>query len=97
MVITDLDRTARATCGHPSPPHDFPSRADRDTRHRHPGPAGPATRLVDCAVRGTMTVRSRAETDGHVRVVAGRRYYFCCADCAALFDAEPLAYVGSAA
>lgn len=98
MWTTDLDRAARATCGRRSlPPRDLPPRSDPEDRHRHPGPAGPATRLVDCAVRGTMTVRSRAEADGHVRIVAGRRYYFCCADCVELFDAGPLAYVPSAA
>ncbi|SDB99776.1 YHS domain-containing protein [Raineyella antarctica] len=82
---------------------DLTGRSRRDARERAgrragpgapvPGPVGPADRLVTCTIRDSPTVRSRAEADGHVRVRAGRRYYFCCSDCAALFDADPLAYV----
>jgi YHS domain-containing protein len=82
MTIHDLRRTAEA----------FP---DARARDHHLAPVGPADRLVTCAVLGTPTVRSRAEADAHVRVRSGLIYYFCCADCAALFDADPLPYVPS--
>lgn len=58
--------------------------------------AGPGEELVTCAVKGTATVRSRAEASGLVRDVGGERYYFCCAHCAELFDADPDAYTSVA-
>ena len=63
--------------------------------HRHDAVAGPGEELVVCAVRGNMTVRSEAERDGRVRDVDGRRYYFCCAHCVDLFDADPAAYAAT--
>lgn len=109
MSIPDLERAGRACSGVRDREHHhslfereradlgaLPDHPGRDG-YRYPGPAGPADRLVGCAVRGNVTVRSRAEADGHVRVRAGVRYYFCCEDCVLLFDADPLAYVPSAA
>lgn len=60
--------------------------------HHHDAVAGPGDELVVCAVRGNTTTRSQAEADGPVRDHEGQRYYFCCAHCAATFDADPLAY-----
>ncbi|SDL12249.1 hypothetical protein SAMN04488242_0309 [Tessaracoccus oleiagri] len=62
--------------------------------HGHHGTviAGPGDEVVICAVRGNQTLRSTAEDAGLFRDRAGQRYFFCCAHCAELFDADPTAH-----
>lgn len=63
---------------------------------QHDVVAGPGDELVTCAVRGTTTLKSRAEASGLVRNVEGEQYYFCCGHCVELFDADPHAYTRDA-
>lgn len=60
--------------------------------HHHDAVAGPGEELVTCAVRGNLTVKSDAEAAGLARDHEGVTYYFCCAHCAEMFDADPAAY-----
>ncbi|WP_413451244.1 YHS domain-containing protein [Georgenia phoenicis] len=66
------------------------------THDHHGVVAGPGDELVTCAVTGTAQVKSQAEASGLIRDFEGERYYFCCAHCAELFDANPHAYTTAA-
>jgi len=49
--------------------------------------------LVECPVMpGSMVVKADAESAGLFRDHDGQRYWFCCAACGPLFDAEPAKY-----
>lgn len=53
--------------------------------------------LAVCLVMaGTPVVKSVAEAQGLYRDHEGQRYWFCCAACGPLFDADPAIYVDAA-
>ena len=59
-------------------------------------PAG-ATNLVTCPVMpGNQVDPAWAEQRGLFRDYQGSRYWFCCAECGPLFDADPARYAHAA-
>ncbi|MBM7502946.1 hypothetical protein ACFPER_05670 [Agromyces aurantiacus] len=53
--------------------------------------------LAECPVMpGSMVAKADAEAAGLFRDVDGTRYWFCCAACGPLFDADPAKYAVSA-
>lgn len=53
--------------------------------------------VTECLVMpGTPVIKSQAETDGLFRDYQGQRYWFCCAACGPLFDADPDRYANAA-
>jgi magnesium-transporting ATPase (P-type)/YHS domain-containing protein len=64
--------------------------------HHHEPPAG-ATNLVTCPVMpGNQVDPAWAEQRGLFRDYQGSRYWFCCAECGPLFDADPARYAHAA-
>ncbi|AVL96137.1 MULTISPECIES: YHS domain-containing protein [Microbacterium] len=56
-----------------------------------------AEQLAECPVMvGSTVVKADAEAAGLYRDYEGTRYYFCCAACGPLFDADPAKYVTAA-
>jgi YHS domain-containing protein len=50
--------------------------------------------LAECPVmKGSTVVKTQAEAAGLFRDYEGQRYWFCCAACGPLFDADPAKYV----
>lgn len=67
-----------------------------DHDHHHEAPAD-ANDVVVCPVMPGSTVsKSAAEAQGLYRDYEGERYWFCCAACGPLFDADPKKYVKAA-
>ena len=66
--------------------------------HHHEAPAdAPADDVVICLVMPGSTVsKTAAEAQGLYRDYQGERYWFCCAACGPLFDADPEKYVNAA-
>jgi len=64
----------------------------------HAAPADTASDdLAVCLVMaGTPVVKSVAEAQGLYRDHEGDRYWFCCAACGPLFDADPAKYAAVA-
>ncbi|GAB6858025.1 YHS domain-containing protein [Microbacterium xylanilyticum] len=61
-------------------------------QHHHEPPTG-ATNLVTCPVMpGNKVDAAWAEQRGLFRDYDDTRYWFCCADCGPLFDADPARY-----
>ncbi|MGW3510196.1 YHS domain-containing protein [Streptomyces sp. NPDC000994] len=63
-------------------------------------PAQPVTgddHAVCPVMAGTPVVKSVAEAQGLFRDYNGGRYWFCCASCGPLFDADPAKYATAAA
>lgn len=53
--------------------------------------------LAECPVMvGSPVVKADAEAAGLFRDYEGSRYYFCCAACGPLFDADPAKYAAAA-
>ena len=53
--------------------------------------------LAECPVMaGTPVVKNDAEAAGLFRDYEGNRYWFCCAGCGPLFDADPAKYATTA-
>lgn len=53
--------------------------------------------LAECPVMtGSTVVTADAEAAGLFRDFEGTRYYFCCAACGPLFDADPAKYAAAA-
>ncbi|HEX6953498.1 MAG TPA: hypothetical protein VF156_01350 [Agromyces sp.] len=53
--------------------------------------------LVECPVMpGSMVAKADAEAAGLFRDHEGERYWFCCAACGPLFDADPARYAVTA-
>lgn len=53
--------------------------------------------VTECLVMaGTPVIKSDAESAGLYRDYQGQRYWFCCAACGPLFDADPDRYVNAA-
>ena len=74
--------TKSAPSGHDHGPHG----------HQHPAPSGVAG-LVACPVMPSNRVDPAwAEARGLFRDYEGTRYWFWCADCGPLFDADPGSY-----
>jgi YHS domain-containing protein len=44
---------------------------------------------------GTMVVKAEAEAAGLYRDYEGQRYWFCCAACGPLWDADPARYANA--
>lgn len=67
-----------------------------------PNPAQSTTDTSDdasttCPVMpGSPVVKSAAEAQGFFRDHEGQRYWFCCAACGPLFDADPAKYAAVA-
>lgn len=56
-----------------------------------------AAELAECPVMvGSSVVKADAEAAGLYRDYEGTRYYFCCAACGPLFDADPAKYATAA-
>ncbi|WP_182357658.1 YHS domain-containing protein [Tomitella gaofuii] len=59
--------------------------------------ASPATEMAACPVMaGTPVVKAQAEAAGYFCDHNGQRYWFCCAACGPLFDADPDRYANTA-
>ena len=57
----------------------------------------PAADMAECPVMaGTPVVKAEAEAAGLYRDHNGQRYWFCCAACGPLFDADPDRYTTAA-
>ena len=57
----------------------------------------PAADMAECPVMaGTPVVKADAVAAGLYRVHNGQRYWFCCAACGPLFDADPDRYTNAA-
>lgn len=53
--------------------------------------------VTECLVMaGTPVIKSQAEAEGLYRDYNGERYWFCCAACGPLFDADPDRYANAA-
>ncbi|MDZ5077834.1 YHS domain-containing protein [Nesterenkonia sp. HG001] len=53
--------------------------------------------VTECLVMaGTTVITSQAEEAGLYRDYQGQRYWFCCAACGPLFDADPDRYANAA-
>lgn len=53
-------------------------------------------RLAECPVMiGSQVVKADAEAAGLFRDFEGNRYWFCCAGCGPLFDADPAKYAAA--
>lgn len=82
--------------GHDHSGHDHGSHehhADDGREHHRHEPAAGATNLVTCPVMpGNQVDASWAEERGLFRDYQGSRYWFCCAECGPLFDADPARY-----
>ena len=53
--------------------------------------------VTECLVMaGTPVIKSDAEAAGLYRDYEGKRYWFCCAACGPLFDADPDRYANAA-
>lgn len=53
--------------------------------------------VTECLVMaGTPVIKSDAEAAGLYRDYNGERYWFCCAACGPLFDADPDRYANAA-
>lgn len=60
---------------------------------RHHAAAGTDGETVECPVMPGSTVnKAEAEQQGLYRDYQGTRYYFCCAACPPLWDADPEKY-----
>jgi YHS domain-containing protein len=52
--------------------------------------------IAECLVMpGTMVVKAEAEAAGLYRDYEGQRYWFCCAACGPLWDADPARYANA--
>jgi len=52
--------------------------------------------IVECPVMpGSMVVKAEAEAAGLYRDYEGERYWFCCAACGPLWDADPARYANA--
>lgn len=52
--------------------------------------------IAECLVMpGTMVVKADAEAAGLYRDYEGQRYWFCCAACGPLWDADPAKYANA--
>jgi YHS domain-containing protein len=83
--------------------HDHGHDHDHGHGHDHGHDHGPnlASQLADdevaeCPVMpGTMVVKADAEAAGLYRDYEGKRYWFCCAACEPLWDADPAKYANA--
>ena len=52
--------------------------------------------IAECVVMpGSMVVKAEAEAAGLYRDYEGQRYWFCCAACGPLWDADPAKYANA--
>lgn len=64
--------------------------------HKHEAIAGNGDEIADCPVMPGSTVnKADAEEQGRYRDYQGTRYYFCCAACPPLWDANPEKYAAA--
>ncbi len=87
MTDTNEATVASASCCSTTAPR--PEITDTG-RHNLLDTAGDET--VVCAVMGGATEKKSAEAAGLYRDYEGARYWFCCAGCGPLFDADPAKY-----
>jgi YHS domain-containing protein len=68
--------------------------------HDHEHETSPSARgrrsLGPRPIGGSPVLISQAEEAGFYRDYGGRRYWFCCAGCGSLFDADPEGYADGA-
>ena len=75
--------------------HDHGAADQQHAHHHEPAPG--ATELVHCPVMPDNLVNSdEAESKGLYRDYQGKRYWFCCAACGPLWDADPARYATAA-
>ena len=83
LSLTDTSTTGRSCCGHKPSAEDIAQ--------------APADEMTECKVMaGTPVVKAKAEEAGLYRDYQGQRYWFCCAACGPLFDADPDRYANAA-
>lgn len=83
------DTSASSCCSHNS-------HANVDAEGRKDLLAPNAEDLAECPVMtGSPVVKADAEAAGLFRDYEGTRYYFCCAACGPLFDADPAKYAAA--
>ncbi len=82
--------------GHAGHDHGGHGHAHGHGGHTAAAPAS-AEDLAECPVMpGSPVVKSVAEAQGLFRDYNGQRYWFCCAACGPLFDADPDKYAHAA-
>lgn len=63
----------------------------------HVAPTATGEGIAECPVMvGSAVDKAFAESQGLVRDYEGKRYWFCCAACGPLFDADPARYANAA-
>ncbi len=73
--------------------HDHDHHSHDEKPHHHEPEVTEGVQLVTCPVMPNNRVNpERAEAKGLYRDYNGRRYWFCCADCGPMWDAEPERY-----
>ncbi|PAY23568.1 hypothetical protein CEY15_08325 [Dietzia natronolimnaea] len=84
LPLTDTTATSGGgCCGHTPQAEDL---ADADSDD-----------VTECLVMaGTPVIKSHAEAEGLFRDYQDQRYWFCCAACGPLFDADPDRYANAA-
>lgn len=76
---TDTDSAVTSCCGMHAP--------------AAPAAGGATDDLAECPVMpGSVVNKAEAEAAGLYRDHDGRRYWFCCAACGPMWDADPAAY-----
>ncbi|MGQ2914828.1 hypothetical protein RYJ27_01025 [Microbacterium limosum] len=77
--------------------HDHAHHDHDHGSHHHHEPAPGASERVRCPVMpGNLVNPEEAESKGLFRDYEGSRYWFCCADCGPLWDADPARYAAAA-
>ena len=76
--------------------HGHGHEASRSRARLHPRDRRLQDEIVECRVMpGSMVVKSEAEAAGLFRDYEGKRYWFCCAACGPLWDADPAKYANA--
>ena len=85
--------------GHDGHGHGHGDHGHGDHGHHHAAPTASASGddVARCPVMvGSPVVKSVAEAQGLFRDYKGKRYWFCCAACGPLWDADPDKYADAA-
>ncbi|WP_347344499.1 hypothetical protein [Microbacterium sp.] len=85
--------------GHDGHGHGHGDHGHGDHGHHHAAPTASASGddVAMCPVMvGSPVVKSVAEAQGLFRDYKGKRYWFCCAACGPLWDADPDKYADAA-
>ena len=76
--------------------HDASAAQHDHSGHHHHASGGTSEEIAECPVmRGSTVNKADAEKQGLYRDYQGTRYYFCCAACPPLWDADPANYAAA--